>query len=256
MTSINHVESFRQRIQAGKICVGTEINVTDPIATEVAAEAGCDFVWIEMEHTHLDLPAVMGHILAARAAQTPALVRVRWNDPVLIKPVIDMAPAGIIVPMIRTEEDAALAVKACRYPPEGIRGFGPLRNMYGQNSMAAYLESAAEQVMTIVQIETTDAVRNLDAILATPGLDGIVLGRNDLSGSLGKLGQHSDPEVLRTIDLVLEKASATNLYVGTSIGFNAETFKEWSQKGVQWFTFDSALEYVAAGVESIIKATR
>ena len=85
--------------------------------------------------------------------------------------ILDLAPAGIVVPMIRTPEEAREAVEACRYPPEGQRGFGPMRNMFGMESMQEYFDVAAKQIMVFVQVEHIDAVHNLDAILATPGLD-------------------------------------------------------------------------------------
>ena len=251
MASINNVERFRQRMRDGVICVGTGVQVTDPLVSEFAAEAGHDFIWIEMEHSHLDLAAVMGHIMALRGTDAAPLVRVPWNDPVRIKPILDMAPAGIVVPMVRSAEEARLAVQACRYPPEGIRGFGPIRNMYGLDSMADYLEIAAEQIMVIVQIEHIDAVRDLDAILATPGLDGIVLGRNDLSGSMGKLGQHDDPEVRQAIETVFEKTRQTDLFMGVSIGLDLAPVKAWREKGAHFFCLGGDLEFVYEGAKSI-----
>ncbi len=119
------MERFRQRLEDGKVCVGTSVQLTDPFVSEIAAEAGNDFIWIEMEHSYLDLKGCLGHIMAVRGTQTAALVRVPCNDPNVLKPYLDMAPAGIVVPMIRSAEEAAAAVDACRYPPEGNRGFDP-----------------------------------------------------------------------------------------------------------------------------------
>jgi 2-keto-3-deoxy-L-rhamnonate aldolase RhmA len=239
----NNVDRFRQRMLDGKICIGTSVQLTDPLVAEVAAEAGNDFVWIEMEHSHLNLPALLNHIIALRGTQAAAMVRVAWNDPVLIKPIVDMAPAAIVVPMIRSAEEALKAVQACQYPPKGVRGFGPMRNMYGIESMEEYLEVADEQILVFVQIEHIDAVDNLDAILATPGLDGIVLGRNDLSGSMGKLGQYSDPEVAEAIETVFAKACQTDLFVGVSVGYDLEVVGKWRPKGVHFFSLGGDLDY-------------
>ena len=254
MSFINNVDRFRQRMLDGKICVGMSVMLSDPLVSELAAEAGNDFIWIEMEHSYLDLRGVLGHIMALRGTQTAAVVRVPWNDPVLIKPVLDLAPAGIVVPMIRSADEALRAVQACKYPPKGIRGFGPIRNMYGMTSMMEYLESADDQIMLFVQIEHIDAVRNLDAILATPGLDGIVLGRNDLSASMGKLGQYSDPEVIKAIDTVLAKASQTDLFTGVSIGYDAETVRDWYGKGVQWFALGDEVVHIYDGAKAVAEA--
>ena len=254
MGSINNVERFRERMRAGEICVGCGVSVTDPLVSEVLAEAGNDFIWIEMEHSHMDLPAAMGHIMALRGTQAAPIVRVPWNDAVRIKPILDMAPAGIVVPMVRSGEEAQKAVEACRYPPRGIRGFGPTRNMYGMNSMAEYLEVADEQIMVFVQIEHVDAVADLDAILATDGLDGIILGRNDLSGSMGKLGQHDDPELLEAIDTVFAKARESDLFLGVSIGYDPDTVREWRGKGVHFFDLVGDMGHVAEGAGRVAEA--
>ena len=256
MSSLSNVERFRKIIRDGEICVGTSIQIADPITSELAAEAGNDFVWFEMEHTYINIKDVLAHMLALRGSMVAPLIRVPYNDPDIIKPYLDLAPAGIVVPMIKSAEDARLAVSACRYPPRGIRGFGPLRNMYGKASMAEYLETADDEIMVIAHIETIEAVRDIDAILATPGLDGISLGRNDLSGSLGKLGQHKDPEVIRALDTVLEKARKTDLHVGASTAFNAELVKEWWEKGVQWFALGEDLGHMADGFAKVCQDTR
>jgi 2-dehydro-3-deoxyglucarate aldolase/4-hydroxy-2-oxoheptanedioate aldolase len=252
MTSVNNVERFRKRLEEGKICAGSSVMVTDPFVTELVAQSGVDFVWIEAEHSYLSPRDIMSHIIACRGTQAAPIVRVAWNDPVIIKPIVDMAPAAIVVPMIRTADEAMQAVQSVRYPPTGIRGFGPMRNMYGIDSMDDYLKIAPEQVMIFVQIEHIEAVRNLDAILATPGLDGIVLGRNDLSGSMGKQGQFEDPVVLETIDTVFAKAKAAELYIGVSIGgFNEEEARDWRSKGVQWFSIGDDVAFVADGTKDI-----
>ena len=159
MSCINNVDRFKQRLREGKLCVGTGVQLADPLVSEVAAEAGSDFLWIDAEHSCLGLPAVLGHIMAVRGTQAAPLVRVPYNDPNVIKPYLDMAPAGIIVPMIRSAEETRKAVAACRYPPRGVRGFGPMRNMYGKSSMTEYLETADEDIMVIAHIETPRSSR-------------------------------------------------------------------------------------------------
>ena len=166
MQFINNVDRFRQRMLDGKICVGPSISLSDPILSELAAEGGCDLVWYEMEHSCLDVRSLAAHLMALRGTQAAAVVRVAWNDAVIIKPILDLAPAAIVVPMVRTAEEARQAIRACRYPPDGERGFGPMRNMHGIGSMQEYLEVAAQQIMVFVQIEHIDAVHNLDGILA------------------------------------------------------------------------------------------
>ncbi len=130
-----------------------------------------------------------------------------WNDPVLIKPVLDLGAAGVIVPMVRTADDVRRAVAACLYPPEGIRGFGPRRpSQYGRLGGPDYCREANARVLPIVQVEHIDAVEDIDQILAVPRLASIAFGANDLAGSMGLIGQSRHPDVLRAIDSVIARS--------------------------------------------------
>src|SRR5438105_12148094 len=116
-----------------------------------------------MEHNPLSLSAVQGHLLAVKGTGATPLVRVPWNDPVLIKPVLDIGAAGVIVPLVRTAEDVRRAVAACRYLPEGVRGYGPRRaSNYGRHGGPDFIRAANASIITIVQIEQAEALNNLD----------------------------------------------------------------------------------------------
>jgi 2-keto-3-deoxy-L-rhamnonate aldolase RhmA len=233
--SLNNVEVFKKKIQDGEVCVGVSVSLCDPAISELFADTGYDFTWIDMEHTVMSLETVLGHIMAVRGTGTAPLVRVPWNDPVLIKPVLEMEPAGIIVPMVRSATEAAAAVAACKYPPRGIRGFGPGRgNQFGGTSTEDYLKEADDRNLVIVQVEHIDAVNDLDAILEIPGLDGMVLGPNDLAGSMGKLGRTSDPEVEAAMDEVIAKGRRSEKFIGASVGYSPEAIRGWLAKGVRW----------------------
>lgn len=236
---MNNANRFRKKIDAGEVCVGMAITFSDPAVSELAAEAGYDFTWIDMEHAPLDSLTTLGHVTALRGTETAPFVRVRCNDVNVIKPVIDLAPAAIIVPAVNSGEEAAAAVRACKYPPHGIRGYGPRRGQrYGAISQHEYLETVDRQTLVIVQIEHIDAVRNLDAILDVPGLDAVCLGPNDLSGSMGKLGRTSDPEVVRVMDSVIQKVRRTSVLLGVSTGYSPDTLPIWIEKGVQWINLN------------------
>lgn len=106
MTSINNIQRFRQRIAAGELCVGTGITFCDPSISELMGEVGYDFTWIDMEHGPIDLQIALGHVMALRGTHTAPFVRVRVNDVAVIKRVLDLAPAGIIVPNVKTADGA------------------------------------------------------------------------------------------------------------------------------------------------------
>ena len=231
---MDNANRFREKIGGGEVCLGTGVSFADATVSEALGQV-LDFVWIDTEHAAMTLETVQSHVIATRAGGATALVRVPWNDPVLIKPVLDLGADGVIVPLIRTAEDAQLAVSACRYPPEGIRGFGPRRpSNYGQLGGPDFCRQANEAVITIVQIEHEDAVSNLDGILGVPGLTGVVVGCNDLAGSMGVTGQPRHPTVLSAIDTVIEKSLQAGVLVGIAIGTDVEHLREWMDKGMQW----------------------
>ena len=231
---MENANRFREKMRAGEVCVGTGVTFVDPTVTEALCGV-FDFVWIDMEHNALSLETIQGHVMAVKGTQTAALVRVADNDPILIKPVLDIGAAGVIVPMIRTAEDARLAVAACRYPPLGMRGFGPRRaSQYGRIDDRTFCDLANETVVVVIQIETIDAVRNLDEILAVPGLTAIAVGPADLSASLGYTGQQNHPEVVRTIEAVIRRVRETGIFAGIACGHDPGASIRWIERGVQW----------------------
>ena len=199
---------FREKLAAGKPLLGTCITFFDPAITEALSQI-LDFVWIDTEHNAMSLERVQGHLMATKGSQTVPLVRVPANDPVLVKPVLDIGAAGVIVPLVKTADDVRLAVAGCRYPPEGVRGFGPRRPTgYGARGGPEYCQLANRTIITIVQIEQREALENLDEILAVQGLTSVVVGPNDLAASLGFTGQPGHAKVIRAIDTVIAKSRA------------------------------------------------
>ena len=120
--------TLAQKMKENQLISGTVIACGNPLITEMVAQCGFDVLWMDMEHSAIDIESLVLNLMAARSGGTPVWVRVPWNDPVRVKPVLDMGADGIIFPFIRTLEDAQLAVASCTYPPEGIRCWGPLRS--------------------------------------------------------------------------------------------------------------------------------
>jgi 2-keto-3-deoxy-L-rhamnonate aldolase RhmA len=238
--SLNNLEKFKAKIANKQICLGTCISLSDSVVCELFADAGYDFLWIDAEHGPLDVRTVLSHVMAVRGTDCAPFVRVPWNDPVLIKPILEFEPAGIIVPFIRNADEAKRAVAACKYPPKGIRGFGPRRGVkFGGVDTLTYLKDADQRTMVIIQIEHIDAVNNIDAILAVDGIDAVALGPNDLSGSIGLLGQTEHPEVVKMIDLVIRKVRQANLPMGVATGYNPQKVRQWVEKGIQWMALNN-----------------
>ena len=231
---MENASNLREKLKNGQIPLGCGVSFTDPTVSELFSYV-LDFVWIDMEHNTMSLETVQAHIMATKGSDAAALVRVPWNDPVLIKPVLDMGADGIIAPFVRTVGDVELAVAACRYPPDGIRGFGPRRPIqYGRIADADYWRRANEEIIIIVQIEHIDAVNAIDEIIKVPGLTGIVIGANDLAGSMGHMGNTQHPEVQSAIETVVRTAREGGIYPGIGLADDPDALMAWVNKGIQW----------------------
>jgi len=238
---------FNENLKAGKISLGAVITLSDLTVSELAGDCGMDFVWIDAEHAPHTIDGVMKHLIALRGTGCAGLVRVRANEPMLIKPYLDLAPDGVIVPMVNTPEEAEKAVAACRYPPTGIRGCGVRRAVrYGAENFFDYVKRSETEPMVIVQIEHVAAVRNLDKILKVPGIGSICIGPCDLSGSMGILNQMDDPELNKVLDEICAKVKKAGLVLGTAAG----DFPRWRERGVDWFAGTSDWGAMAAGLRA------
>ena len=253
---MNNSDRFIDKLRRGEVCLGTGICLTDPIVTEALCPT-FDFFWIDTEHTTLSLECLKAHLMAMKGAETAALVRVPWNDPVLIKPVLDLGADGIIVPMVRSAEEVSQAVAACRYPPQGTRGFGPLRPLqYGRIDAQRYCDAANEKLLVIVQIEHVDAVNNIDEILAVDGLTSIAFGPQDLAASLGHRAQPRHPQVLDLMRTVTEKARRAQIPVGVSVGEDPEFLGELADMGIQWLSMGLDVTLMLRGANEVSAAVR
>jgi len=244
---------LNEKIARKEPVIGTHISLSDTSVTEMLGEMGNEFVWIDWEHSSLDRHHIQGHLIAARAGGMAAFVRVPWNDPVIVKPILEMGPDGVVFPMIRTAGEAEAAVASCLYPPKGIRGFGPRRaSAYGMIGGDEYLKNVESSFWRIMQIEHAEAVKNLDEILKVDGVDTIVVGPNDLSGSVGLLGQTRHPEVMALLDEIAEKCNKAGKPFGTSIGYHKQTVEDWKRRGTAWIACGGDSGYIfEAGMNTL-----
>ena len=239
MRSVNNVERIQGRLANGEISIGAGVSFADPMVSELFGDAGYDFSWIDMEHSPLDPSVVMGHVMAARGTDMAPFVRVPQNELNAIKPVLDMGPTGIIIPQVNSADGAKAAVQACRYPPVGARGFGPQRGMrYGAISGSDYLKQMAEEPIIVIQMEHIDVVERIDAMLDVEEIGVFCFGPNDLAGSIGKLGQLDDEEVVAALDAISKKVVDRGRVLGTSIGYSPENYQRWVDRGATWINLD------------------
>jgi len=236
---MNHIEKIKDKWLRGELCVGSAVALTDAAVSELFGEAGYDFVWIDCEHSAMSHADALNHVRAARGAGAAAFIRVPSNDPVVMKPYLELHPAGIIVPRITSVKDAELAVASFQYPPQGNRGFGPARGVkFGAISPPNYLADINQQIMLILQIEHIDAVKQIDDILDVPGVDSIVTGPGDLSGSMGLSGQSGHPDVVAAVETVYKAAVRKGIPAGHSTGYDPQGIKRCLALGLSWIAVD------------------
>lgn len=191
---------LKRALKEGRPQIGLWSSLASHITVEVLAGSGFDWLLLDTEHSPNDLSMVHNQLQAMAGGTASAVVRPAWNDAVLFKRLLDLGVQNFLVPMVQNAEEARRAVAATRYPPHGVRGLGTITraNRYGR--VKDYLQRANEEICLIVQIETREALANLESIAAVPGVDGLFIGPSDLSADMGHLGASGHPEVRRAID--------------------------------------------------------
>ncbi|MGE3317643.1 MAG: HpcH/HpaI aldolase/citrate lyase family protein [Planctomycetaceae bacterium] len=253
---ISHIHKFREKLAAGRFCLGTGITFADPSVVE-ALSPSVDFFWIDLEHNPTSLESLLAHLIAARAGGAPALVRVPSSDIAWTKRVLDSGAEGIILPQAGSAAEIRAFVSSCRYPPMGTRGFGPRRpTNYGRFGGKEYLQFANENVFVVAQIETVSALNEIDEIVRIPGLDSLVVGPYDLSGSMGIPGQVHDPRVLAAIETVVAKARPAGIWVGMGMGADSGHALEAARLGVNWAQCGNDFEFMIRATEKLYAEVR
>lgn len=239
---------LREKLNKGQVAIGTHVSLNNPVITELVGSCGFDYVWIDTEHTTVTLEQLQMHLIAAKAAGVASIARIAWNDPVRLKPVLEMGPDGVVIPMVNSFEQAQAAVQAFLYPPRGNRGFGPQRVCrFGLEPTEDYL-ARYDETVRILQVEHIDAVRDLDRILTIPVIDVLLFGPCDLASSMGKIGKWDDPEVQEVIDRAAEKIKAAGKKMGVSYGpCGDEMLKRWRDRGVDMISIAADTNFIAKG---------
>jgi len=193
------VNTFKQALQRGEPQIGLWVSLIGSLSTEICAGAGFDWLLLDGEHTPNDLSSMLSQLQLMGGYRSQPVCRIPVGDTALIKQYLDLGVPNLLVPMVDTAAQAQALVRACRYPPEGIRGMAGARaSRWGR--YGAYAKEANAQICLLVQAETRLALTNLDAILAIEGIDGVFIGPADLSASMGHVGNPGHPEVQAAIE--------------------------------------------------------
>lgn len=242
---------LKEKLLQNKPIAGTHISLCDPCISEIIGNLGYDFVWIDTEHTAIDYHTLELLLIGARAGGVNTIVRIPWNDAILAKRVLEMGPDGIIFPMVNSASEAERAMKSCLYPPEGNRGFGPIRAMkYGLEDADQYIVRNNKELCRFVQIETITAIENLNEIIKNQYIDGYFFGPCDLSGSIGELNRVFEPHTSALIDKAIAILKEAGKPIGVSTGTNdPKVLKYWYDKGVNIISACGDFTYILTGAK-------
>jgi len=240
---------LRSRLGRGEQLIGTFLQIPSIVSAELAGGLGVDFVCVEAEHSALSRESVQVLVGAASSGGTPALVRVADNTTVEIAAALDAGAAGVIVPRVDSAGEAAGAVRAARFPPLGARGIGPGRATGYGRFVPEYFARANSDTAIGVQIESTAAVRDAEAIVQVDGLDFVFVGPGDLAASMGL--PFGDERVAEKVLSVLGTARAAGRPVGVWAP-TASAGRRWLDAGFQLVIVGSDLGFLAEGVERLV----
>lgn len=237
---------------------GTHVTMNDPCISELIGNLGFDFIWIDTEHTSIDLQTLQSHLIGAKAAGVSSVVRVPFHDPGVTKRVLEMGPDGIVFPMVHTPEEADALMKLCLFPPLGNRGFGPLRAIrYGIDDVDEYVNHTSLDLCRFIQIESEAAVKNMPELVKNPYIDGFIFGPNDLSGSIGELGRVYGERTTRLIDEAVAILRAAGKPFGVSTGStDREILQYWHDKGMGIISAGADHAYLLNGARSVLNSLR
>lgn len=209
---------LKARLARGEKQLGCIVMLPSPDVAEIIACAGVDLVMIDHEHGSGSLQDYVAQQRAIQASRTQAMVRVPHGDYAYAQRILDAGCNAIVFPAIDTAQEAEAAVKACRYPPHGVRGAGGgiRAAKYGLNP-SYYGQQATDDLLIVVQIESVRAAENIDAICSVPGVDMLLLGPRDLSATMGLLDRFDDPKIWNLIAHVAERVRASGKYLASTV---------------------------------------
>ncbi len=238
------VNRFKRALTEGRTQIGLWSVLANPAATELLGAAGFDWLLIDMEHAPNELPDVQAQLQALRGTDASPVVRPPWNDMVWVKRVLDLGAQTLLIPFVQTAEEAAQAVAHMRYPPAGRRGVAGGTRAAQWGRIRDYYMRAEEELCLLLQVESRQGLENLEAIAATPGVDGVFIGPADLSADLGHLGNTQHPEVQAAIEKAVRRIRAA----GKAAGILARD----EAGGRRWI--EAGCNFVAVGVDAVLLA--
>lgn len=209
---------FKHALREGRQQLGLWCTLSSAFAIEVVAGSGFDWLLLDTEHSPGDVLTVLAQLQALSGHKVSPVVRPASNDAVLIKRYLDIGAQTLLIPYVQNAEEARAAVAATRYPPEGMRGVSALTRATQFGRVPDYGRRAGEEICLLVQVETEEALAEIDAIAAVEGVDGIFVGPGDLAASLGHIGALGHPRVVKVVEDAIRRIRAAGKPAGILTG--------------------------------------
>ncbi|HEV8132704.1 MAG TPA: aldolase/citrate lyase family protein [Acidobacteriota bacterium] len=242
-------------LSQGKPAWGAGLPDASDLIAKLTVDTGIDFLWIDIEHRPYDVPAIQWIPIICRLKGCVPIIRVAGLDSQLIKKSLDIGASGIMIPQVNTAEEARLAVQYAKYPPQGTRGVSPLWTFFMDFSYDDYLPFANDETCVVVQIETPDGIKNLEAIAEVEGVDVLFVGPIDLSAVLGHIGQTGHPSVQKFIEEFPARVAKCGKPSGITLrGFDA--CKKAYDQGYRFIVIGSLVVQGMAGLTADLKKLR
>ena len=246
--------NFRTGLKNGNVLIGTLITMPVPEVAEIMIEVGFDWLFVDTEHAPFNAKDAL-KILQTAGNRCPCAVRIPANHEVWIKKALDIGADGIIAPQVNSADEAEQIVRLCKYPPRGVRSVGIGRaHKYGLG-FKEYVEKANDGVAVILQAENTNALKNISEIVRVPGVDAIFIGPYDLSASMGKLGNLTDPDVRNAIETIAQCCRDAGRCVGIFVD-TAETAAAFIRQGFTLIAISTDGLYMALGAKKTLNSLR
>lgn len=249
------VNPFKRAIAAGQQQLGLWSSLSSNYSVEVIAGSGYDWILLDTEHSPNDLEAVLSQLQAAAPYPTNAVVRVAWNDMVLIKRYLDVGAQSLLIPYVQNADEARAAVAATRYPPVGVRGVAGTTRASRFGRVKNYAKTAHEELCVLVQVETRQALDNIEAICAVEGVDGVFIGPADLHASLGYTGETGNAAVVPLIEDAIRRIRQAGKAPGVLTSVEAEV-RRYIAAGCLFTAVGSDVGLLARGSEQLLARFR
>ena len=246
---------FKKHLAKNTQQIGIWSSLAGNISAEVIAPSAFDWVVIDMEHSPNDLASVLSQLQVYEAYPIQALVRPSWNDPVIVKSLLDLGVQGLIFPMIQTVAEAEQAVAATRYPPHGIRGVAGSTRATRYGRVDNYADGCEKELVVVVQLETKKALKNAEAIAAVDGVDAIFFGPADIAADLGVVGQPQSEKVWNLIDPIATSLIKNKVPIGTLV-LDAKFATKLLRQGYQFVACGMDTDLLAKATDSLVSLVK